>query len=56
MEQLRREPPFVYEKLLTDVAAVQAKRRELDELRENFEKHIGELTRLRDSLRGGKDA
>ncbi|MBQ7695973.1 MAG: hypothetical protein IJT50_12725 [Lentisphaeria bacterium] len=56
MEQLRREPPFVYEKLLTDVAAVQAKRRELDELRENFEKHIEELTRLRDGLRGGKDA
>ena len=56
MEQLRREPPFVYEKLLTDVAAVQEKRKELDELRVSFEKHIEELTRLRDSLRGGKDA
>lgn len=56
MEQLRREPPFVYEKLLADAAAVKEKREELDELRENFEKHIEELTRLRDSLRGGNDA
>ena len=56
MEQLRREPPFVYEKLLADAAAVHEKREELDELRENFEKHIEELTRLRDGLRGGNDA
>ena len=56
MEQLRSEPPFVYEKLLADVTAVREKREELDELREDFEKHIGELTRLRDSLRGGNDA
>lgn len=56
MERLRREPPFVYEKLLADVDAVREKREELNELRENFEKHVEELTHLRDSLRGGKDA
>ena len=56
MEQLRREPPFVYEKLLADADAVREKRQELDELRENFEQQIEELTRLRDGLRGGKDA
>ena len=53
-KELRSRPPFTYEKLLSDQDAVNARRKELDELKAQFEEHIRQLTAMRDELRGGK--
>ena len=53
-EELRNRPPFTYEKMLSDQEAVNARRKELDELKVQFEEHIRQLTAVRNELRGGK--
>jgi len=52
IQELRSRPPFTYEKLLSDPGAVKAKRRELDELKAQFEEHIRLLSAMRDELKG----
>ena len=49
------KPPYIYREFLSDPKAVNAKRKELDELRQLFEKQTAELTEIRDGLRGGKN-
>ena len=51
MGEMRRHPPYSYMELLKDDRAVNAKRRELFELLHGFERHIAELTDIRDGLR-----
>ena len=48
------KPPYIYRDFLSDPKAVNAKRKELDELARQFEDHIAALTEIRDALRGGK--
>ena len=52
MRELCSRPPFTYRKLLEDVAAVNARRRELQECIRKFEDHIAELTAIRDEWKG----
>lgn len=52
MQELCSRPPFTYRKLLEDIAAVNARRRELQESIREFEEHIAELTAIRDALKG----
>ena len=56
MRELQTHPPYSYRKLLKDNNAVNAKRRELMDLLHGFEKHLAELTEIRNELRGGKNA
>jgi len=51
-QELRSRPPFTYEELLSSPKAVNEKRRELDELKAQFEEHIQQLTAMRDELKG----
>ncbi len=52
MRELCSRPPFTYRKLLEDIAAVNARRRELQESIHEFEEHIADLTAIRDELKG----
>ena len=54
IETEKSKPPYIYRELLSDPKGVDAKRKELDELRQSFEERIAELTEIRDGLRGGK--
>ncbi len=54
IRELRSRPPFTYEKMLFDQDAVDARRKELDDLKIQLEEHIRQLTALRNELRGGK--
>ena len=54
IETEKSKPPHIYRELLSDPKGVDAKRKELDELRQSFEERIAELTVIRDRLRGGK--
>ena len=56
MGEMRGHPPYSYMELLKDDKAINARRRELQELLHGFERHIAELTDIRDGLRGGQDA
>ena len=55
IRELRSKPPYSYQALLENKAAVNTKRSELLELRRRFEEYIAELTTLRDELCGGKN-
>jgi hypothetical protein len=56
IRELRSKPPYSYQALLENKAAVNTKRSELIELRRRFEEYIAELTTLRDELCGGENA
>lgn len=56
MRELQTHPPYTYRALLKDNNAVSAKRRELMDLLRGFEKHLAELTEIRDELHGGQNA
>ena len=55
IRKLQKTPPYSFRKLLADEQAVNTRRRELLELIRGFEKHIAELTGIRDELCGVKN-
>ena len=56
IRELQSQEPYSYRALLENAEAVNAKRRELQELRRRFEEYIAELTAIRDDLCGEKNA